>query len=670
MTQPKNGASPTTQITKSGLLVDGQRTHFLSASVHYWRLKRELWPALLDKVLELGFTWVCSYVPWSVHELARGHFDFEDQKDLMAFAQLCADRQLRMMLRPGPHINAEITGFGYPQRILADPEIMARGPTGAPIVIPAPPQGFHVPSYASQKFWDELALFFDALKPLLAKLVAPHGPVYGLQADNEHSFFFRTTPTDQDYHPEALSAYRSFLKTRYQQPARYQSLTGLTISDFSEAQPPKEMPLGGPKKLRHCVDWLEFKEKLARDSTVRVAKELRARLPEDAEVFFFHNYPPSDLLATPFDVYAMEQEIDIQGIDFYPARRDHAFLARQCRTLLGLSRLPFIPEFGAGSCPWIAVVTFEDQKFTTPYCFMQGIVGMNFYMAVQRERWYGSPITEDNRFRPEQKPFFQSLLQAFKDMGMSSLETPSTVLLLASQAYQRQLQASYLFTPLPSLALLLMGHDSELMAAEYNHGLGPEERPLHMAWDQQFRAWTNSLLAQNLPFRLAEGAWPRAPEQRALVLVPSYEYLEQAVVERLLEWQEQGSTIIMGPECPSLDEDFQEGGPAFEKLRARIDEGAITLLKSTDAVSLEAHLEAFKEWWSRGFEGLQTCLKRSPEGQEWLFVANVEDEPRRVTCPPALRAREPEPLWGRGRFEGEEMCLEAYSVWILKLGAG
>ena len=41
------------------------------------------------------------------------------------------------------------------------------------------------------------------------------------------------------------------------------------------------------------------------------------------------------------------------GVDLYPTRAQHRFLAKTVRSLLGLSRFPVIPELGAGSTLWI-----------------------------------------------------------------------------------------------------------------------------------------------------------------------------------------------------------------------------------------------------------------------------------------------------------------------------
>ena len=113
------------ELNKNGLKIGKQTIPFISGSCHYWRLDRSKWPLILGNFADLGFPIIQTYVPWSVHEIAPGQFDFGEfspNKDLPAFLDMCREHDLFVLLRPGPHINAEITYFGYPKRIFENPE--------------------------------------------------------------------------------------------------------------------------------------------------------------------------------------------------------------------------------------------------------------------------------------------------------------------------------------------------------------------------------------------------------------------------------------------------------------------------------------------------------------------------------------------------------------------
>jgi len=158
--------------------LNGTLLPLIGGSVHYWRLDRSLWPEILDKVKEMGFQIICTYVPWSVHEIERGKFDFGEinpDLDLEAFLWMCEEKDLYVILRPGPHINSEITYFGFPKRIVLDPEIQSVTADGTPVIFPSPPRMFPVPGYASEKFYKEVSIFFDHVCPIITRNLHPMG---------------------------------------------------------------------------------------------------------------------------------------------------------------------------------------------------------------------------------------------------------------------------------------------------------------------------------------------------------------------------------------------------------------------------------------------------------------------------------------------------------------
>jgi beta-galactosidase len=98
---------------------------------------------ILDKVKSLGFTAISIYMPWEVHEIERGQFDFgsiDPNKDLDAFSLWRKKKVHRT--RPGPQINSELTWFGYPRRILDDPELQALNAQGEKPSSPRSPDLF------------------------------------------------------------------------------------------------------------------------------------------------------------------------------------------------------------------------------------------------------------------------------------------------------------------------------------------------------------------------------------------------------------------------------------------------------------------------------------------------------------------------------------------------
>ena len=74
-----------------------------SGSVHYSRVPRAYWRDRLERAKALGLNAITTYVPWNFHEDVEGRFDFEDGKDVYAFADEVRKLDLLLILRVGPY---------------------------------------------------------------------------------------------------------------------------------------------------------------------------------------------------------------------------------------------------------------------------------------------------------------------------------------------------------------------------------------------------------------------------------------------------------------------------------------------------------------------------------------------------------------------------------------
>src|SRR6188768_1574409 len=137
------GAAPRARLTREGVLLGDQLVPLLSGSAHYFRLEPDSWRACLEAMRDMGCTVVDVYVPWSVHEAADGSLDFgerEPRLDVVRFLRIAEEVGLYALVRPGPHINAELSGFGLPERVLWDRDCQARSAAGEAVILPMPPQ--------------------------------------------------------------------------------------------------------------------------------------------------------------------------------------------------------------------------------------------------------------------------------------------------------------------------------------------------------------------------------------------------------------------------------------------------------------------------------------------------------------------------------------------------
>jgi len=97
------------------LKVDGRRLLLWSGEFHYFRLPSpELWRDVLEKIRAAGFNGVSLYFNWSYHSPAPRVYDFTGVRDVDRLLRLTEELGLYVVVRPGPYINAEVSGGGFP----------------------------------------------------------------------------------------------------------------------------------------------------------------------------------------------------------------------------------------------------------------------------------------------------------------------------------------------------------------------------------------------------------------------------------------------------------------------------------------------------------------------------------------------------------------------------
>lgn len=97
------------------LMVDGHRVLVQAAEFHYFRLPSpNLWRDILEKDKAAGFNAVSLYFDWAYHSPKAGVYDFRGVRDVDKLLRLAEEVGLYVIARPGPYINAETTGGGFP----------------------------------------------------------------------------------------------------------------------------------------------------------------------------------------------------------------------------------------------------------------------------------------------------------------------------------------------------------------------------------------------------------------------------------------------------------------------------------------------------------------------------------------------------------------------------
>jgi beta-galactosidase GanA len=97
------------------LMIDGKRTYIWSGEFHYFRLPSpDLWRDVLQKMKAAGFNAASIYFSWAYHSPAPGQYDFTGVRDVDELLDIAASVGIYVIARPGPYINAEVDGGGFP----------------------------------------------------------------------------------------------------------------------------------------------------------------------------------------------------------------------------------------------------------------------------------------------------------------------------------------------------------------------------------------------------------------------------------------------------------------------------------------------------------------------------------------------------------------------------
>ena len=626
------------------LNVGRKRIALRSAAMHYWRHAPETWATSLAAVRDLGLSMVETYIPWGVHENADGTFDFgatDPRKDLGRFLEEAEAAGLYVFVRPGPHINAELTYFGLPERVVRDPEVQARTPRGNAVTLYFPPRMFPVPSHASERYFDQVDAWFEALAPVLAPHVWPEGPVVLLQIDNELGYFFRNGPFCQDYHPDAVAQWHGYLEERHGSREAAGAAHGRRYGTWADAEPPTHFDLDAldpatttesaiHRALCRQLDWARFQERLLAQALGRFGRGL-ARVGLD-RLPTVHNLSLGDG-GLPVSPPELEAHVDLVGFDYYhPAASDTRALSairRRTLYLAGTFGAGYAPELGVGAPPWFTPLTPEDSITAALAAMAYGLRGFNLYMGVDRDRWYGAPIDAQGRTRPVADEW-RRVLEACASLGLAEATREAKVALLWPREYARLSRATHLLGLASPATMEAIGAEPTAACRPDSFGFADV---IQWDWFDVLMRVAAALRAANVPYVFVDSEAPLARYASYDVLfAPCYEFANVPRLARLEAAAAAGTHVVMGPRKPMLDDRLMP-----------LDSVALPAVVAVDPGTVQ---ELVHEWIDR-FDlarpypalGVDTAVHRDAEGRDVaLFLINEGPARQAEVRVPAGRA--------------------------------
>ncbi|KAF8211508.1 glycoside hydrolase family 35 protein [Mycena galopus ATCC 62051] len=172
------------------LIINGSRVNLFSGEVHPYRMpSQSLYLDVFQKVKSLGFNAISAYFFWGIHEPKRGEISFEGFRDVQPFFDAAMQAGLYVIARPGPYINAETTGGGFPGWGTHTAGLWRTSNTS------------YVEAYTG---------YMTAIGAQIAKnQITNGGPVILVQTENEYSGFQAPYTEDFTYESEVKAVLRS-----------------------------------------------------------------------------------------------------------------------------------------------------------------------------------------------------------------------------------------------------------------------------------------------------------------------------------------------------------------------------------------------------------------------------------------------------------------------------
>ncbi|MCL6591736.1 MAG: beta-galactosidase [Firmicutes bacterium] len=148
------------------LELNGKPFFGIAGEFHYSRYPYFDWDKELLKMKAAGLNIISTYVFWNHHEEEEGVFRWDGDRDLRCFLNLCAKRDLYVILRIGPFCHGEVRNGGFPDWLYGRP--------------------FTLRSNDKEYLRYVKRLYQEIARQAAGLLFQDNGPVIGIQLENEY----------------------------------------------------------------------------------------------------------------------------------------------------------------------------------------------------------------------------------------------------------------------------------------------------------------------------------------------------------------------------------------------------------------------------------------------------------------------------------------------------
>ncbi|TFK74453.1 glycoside hydrolase family 35 protein [Pluteus cervinus] len=171
------------------LKINGKRLYIFSGEVHPYRMPvQSLHLDIFQKIKSMGFNAISFYVFWGILESKKGEISFEGFRDLQPFFDAAMKAGIYLIARPGPYINAETSGGGFPGWGTYTPGLWRT---------------------SNSTYLEAYEGYIQAVgSQIAANQITRGGPVILVQAENEYSGFQEPYTEDFEYGRHLMETFR------------------------------------------------------------------------------------------------------------------------------------------------------------------------------------------------------------------------------------------------------------------------------------------------------------------------------------------------------------------------------------------------------------------------------------------------------------------------------
>ena len=538
--------------------IHGETRFLVTAEFPYYRLSPKVWSERLDLVKAVGINIVTFYIPWNIHELLPGKFDFEgrirEQNNLNLFLSLLREREMYAIVKPGPFICAEVRHGGIPDWVTSlHPDVVMRSSDGD--IVRFRQDGSPLPAYLNPDYVSLVKSWYDVLsKTVIVPNQYPNGPIIAVQIENEipYSTSELANPFSWGYSTSTVSLYRKWLKEKYHDIAQYNSQHIPRIADFKFIEPPtnSRWHLSSAKAWLTYQDWVEFK-------SFYVTKVLRiySSILRNSGVTlpFYHNILMLDD-ESPVNYNEMRRVIYI-GPNYWlpssPMDDEQSYFYGLERILLANSvnnGYSYVPEMNWG---W---GTGQEHDFLTRY-LLHELSGFNVYPIVDGanagtlngarysnnpEPYPGGAPIDVNGIAFDSYYYLKRLMTFLNTVELRLSQSRKSAEIAVGYYPQYNYPRSY----------ILWAHEPISSFKK----IFKEEIDQNKSLFYIIKTFSNhnvDFTVVNLSRAILENL-----QQYRILFIQSYKYMDRATLIKLLDYVNGGGILVMGPEFPSLDVDM------------------------------------------------------------------------------------------------------------------